>query len=131
MITLTLANAQEFFEVALADQGVPVYFSNRLGEDYGRYQDNGVIYINSNLEGNDEEVLKTTVHETVHHLQLTKGIWIGEQSPNYWNPAITEDQSKLIEEIVKSSYPKSEWCMEIPAWSLQYDPMTVYEALIA
>ena len=121
---------QSELEDALYSQGVIVFFSRMLGEDYGRYMDNGTIFINHQLQDNDEEVLKVTAHEAVHHLQLTKKIPIGELSPKYWNPDLSDEQSQLLEEIVKSQYDPEDWKWEIPAWSLQYAPRKVLELLL-
>lgn len=121
---------QSELEAALANQGVIVFFSRMLGEDYGRYMDNGTIFINYQLQGNDEEILKVTAHEAVHHLQLTKKILIGDSSPKYWNPDLSEEQSSLLEEIVKSQYDHEDWKWEIPAWALQYAPRKVLELLL-
>jgi|688.fasta_scaffold1505537_1 hypothetical protein len=120
---------QTELETSLSNQGVKVFFSRMLGEDYGRYLDNGTIFINYQLQGNDEEILKVTAHEAVHHLQLTKGILIGDSSPHHWNPELTKEQSQLLEEIVKSQYDPEDWKWELPAWSLQYAPRKVLELL--
>ena len=120
---------QSELEAALASQGVIVFFHKGLGEDYGKYLDNGTIFVNYQLEGNDEEILKVTAHEAVHHLQ-TKGILIGELSPKYWNPELSEEHSLLLEEVVKSQYDPEDWKWEIPAWSLQYAPRKVLELLL-
>lgn len=69
-----IQSLQTELEATLSSQGVIVFFSRMLGEDYGRYLDNGTIFINHRLQGNDEEILKVTAHEAVHHLQLTKKI---------------------------------------------------------
>lgn len=120
---------QSEFELALAAQDVRIFFSSRLEEDYGRYCDNGCIFINSCIKDNEEAVLKVIVHESVHHLQLTKGILIGELSPHYWNPELSEEHSSLLEEVVKAQYDPEDWKWEIPAWSLQYAPRRVLELL--
>ena len=120
---------QSEFEVALATQNVKIFSSSRLGGDYGRYCDNGTIFINSCIKDDEEEVLKVIVHESVHHLQLTKGILIGELSPKHWNPDLSEEHSNLLEEIVKSQYNAEDWKWELPAWALQYAPRKVLELL--
>jgi hypothetical protein len=117
------------FELALAAQDVRIFFSSRIGEDYGRYTDNGCIFINSCIKDNEEEVLKVIVHEAVHHLQITQGILIGELSPHHWNPELSKDHSSLLEEVVKDQYDPDDWKWEIPAWSLQYAPRKVLELL--
>ena len=121
---------QSELEAALASQNVKVFFHKGLGEDYGRYCDNGTIFVNYSLEGDDEEILKVTAHEAVHHLQLTKRILIGELSPHHWNPELSEEHSNLLEEVVKSQYDPEDWKWEIPAWSLQYAPRKVLELLL-
>lgn len=120
---------QSEFEAALEKQDVKVFFSTALGEDYGRYWDNGTIFINYSLQGNDEEILKVTAHEAVHHLQLTKGILIGELSPKHWNPDLSDEHSSLLEEVVKDQYDPEDWKWELPAWALQYAPRKVLELL--
>ena len=129
MSTLTIQSVQDQLEVALEAAGVVVAFHKGLGDDYGRYLDNGTILINNLLQGNDEEILKVTAHEAVHYLQLEKGILIGELSPIHWNPKLNQEQSDLIEEIVKDQYEEEDWKWEIPAWSLQYEPLRVLEML--
>ena len=59
---MTIQSLQSKLEAALSSQGVIVFFSRMLGEDYGRYLDNGTIFINHQLQDNDEEVLKVTAH---------------------------------------------------------------------
>jgi len=120
---------QSEFELALAAQNVKIFFSSRLGEDYGRYMDNGTIFINYQLQGNDEEILKVTAHEAVHHLQINKGILIGDNPPHYWNPELSEEHSQLLEEVIKEQYDPDDWRWEIPAWALQYSPRKVLELL--
>lgn len=118
------------FEAALTAQNVKIVFSSRLGEDYGRYCDNGSLFINSCIKDDEEEVLKVLVHESVHHLQISKGILIGELSPHHWNPELSEEHSSLLEEVVKDQYDSEDWKWEIPAWSLQYAPRKVLELLL-
>ena len=130
MTLQVIQSLQSELEAALSSQGVIVFFSRMLGEDYGRYLDNGTIFINHQLQDNDEEVLKVTAHEAVHHLQLTKGILIGELSPKYWNPELSEEHSQLLEEVVKEQYDSDDWRYEIPAWSMQYAPRKVLELLL-
>ena len=121
---------QSELEATLSSQGVKVFFSRNLDEgEYGRYCDNGTIFINYSLEGDDEEILKVTAHEAVHHIQLTKKILIGELSPHHWNPELSEEHSQLLEEVVKDQYDPEDWKWEIPAWSLQYAPRKVLELL--
>jgi hypothetical protein len=124
-----IQSLQSKLENALASQGVKVFFSRMIGEDYGRYTDNGCIFINFCIKDNDEEVLKVTAHEAVHHLQITKGILVGELSPHHWNPELSKDHSSLLEEVVKDQYDPDDWKWEIPAWSLQYAPRKVLELL--
>ena len=130
MTLQVIQSLQSELEAALSSQGVIVFFSRMLGEDYGRYMDNGTIFINHQLQDNDEEVLKVTAHEAVHHLQLTKGILIGELSPHHWNPELSIEHSQLLEEVVKEQYDSDDWRYEIPAWSLQYAPRKVLELLL-
>ena len=125
-----IQSLQTELEAALSNQGVIVFFSRMLGEEYGRYCDNGTIFVNYQLQGNDEEILKVTAHEAVHHLQLTKKILIGELSPHHWNPELSEEHSNLLEEVVKDQYDPEDWKWEIPAWALQYAPRKVLELLL-
>ena len=131
MPVLTIQSVQSQLEVALEAAGVTVAFSRKLSDDdYGRYiMDKKIILINHLLAGNDEEVLAQTAHEAVHYLQLEKGILIGELSPIHWHSKLTQTEFDLIEEVVKEQYPEEEWKYEIPAWSLQYEPLKVLELL--
>lgn len=130
--TLTvIQDLQAQFEEVLQRLDVRVFFSRNLeeGED-GRYCDNGTIFVNYALQGNDEEILKVIAHESVHHLQYSRRILLGTLPPHYWNPNIPEDTSLILEQSIKEVYPPEDWDYEIPAFSLQYKPRKVLELLL-
>jgi hypothetical protein len=129
MSKLNFAQLQANIESALEAESVVVFYK-KMNSD-GEYCDNGSIFINSDYQGNDEETLRITTHEVVHHLQQTRGMWIGEEAPIYWDSRFNQEQSDYLLELVHQYYEYPEtWKYEIPAWSLQYDPVRVYEALI-